>query len=115
VLQKLKTAYLQWFAYYKDIPKTHRYTLGIRVDSLFIEAIEAIATASFLVKADKIPYVRIAIRKIDTINILLMVLWETKSLDQKKYTALSIPIHEVGKMLGGWHGQLTKQNAPTKK
>ena len=31
-----------------------------------------------------------------------------KSLDNKKYIALSVKIDEIGKMLGGWSGQLTK-------
>ena len=52
-----------------------------------------------------------AIRKLSTVTVLLMVLWETKSLDTKQYSALSIPLDEVGKMLGGWNGQLTKQNS----
>ncbi len=38
-----------------------------------------------------------------------MVLWETKSLDNKKYIALSLQMDEIGKMLGGWQGQLSKQ------
>jgi hypothetical protein len=41
-----------------------------------------------------------------------MILWETKSLDNKKYIALSGPLDEIGRMLGGWNGQLTKQNSP---
>lgn len=41
-----------------------------------------------------------------------MILWETKSLDNKKYINLSIKIDEAGKMLGGWSGQLKKQNSP---
>jgi hypothetical protein len=41
-----------------------------------------------------------------------MILWEIKSIDTKKYIALSEPIHEIGKMLGGWNGQLNKQNSP---
>jgi len=43
-----------------------------------------------------------------------MILWETKSLDVKKYAALSEKVDEVGKMLGGWQGQLRKQNSPAK-
>jgi len=43
-----------------------------------------------------------------------MVLWETKSLDDKKYISLSLQIDEIGRMLGGWNGQLIKQNSPTK-
>ena len=73
---------------------------------------EAIAGASFLPRDEKHPYVRLCIRKVDTLRVLLMALWETKSLDNKKYIALSLKIDEVGRMLGGWSGQLTKQNSP---
>ncbi len=65
-------------------------------------------------RADKIPYVRLAIRKLDTLKLLLMVLWESKSLDTKKYSVLSIKVDETGKMLGGWSGQLNKQNSHAK-
>lgn len=111
VLQKLKAAYLLWFEYYQTIPKTHRYTLGVKIDDIFVEGIEMVASASFLSRQEKIPYVRTAIRKIDTAKILLLILWETRSLDTKKYGALSEKIEEVGRMLGGWHGQLAKQNS----
>ncbi len=74
-----------------------------------------ISVASFTPKQEKLPHIRVAIRKLDTLKILLMVLWETKSLDDKKYIALSIQIEEIGKMLGGWHGQLVKQNSPENK
>lgn len=69
---------------------------------------ESIATASFLSKQEKQPYVRQAIRKSDVIKLFLMILWETKSLDTKKYIALSQKMDEVGRMLGGWNGQLQK-------
>lgn len=67
--------------------------------------------ASFLNKEEKLPYIKLAIRKIDTLKILLMVLWETKSLDNKKYITLSEKLNTVGKMLGGWSGQIKKQNS----
>jgi len=93
------------------LSKIHKYTLGQKIDTPYIESIEAIAIASFLSKEEKLPYVRLAIRKIDTIKILLMVLWETKSLDNKKYILLSEKMNTIGKMLGGWSGQLAKQNS----
>ena len=115
LLQKTKSAYLVWCEYYQTIPKTHKHSLGQRIDNYFIEIIEALATASFLPRYDKLPHVNIAIRKIDVLRILLMILWETKSLDNKKYIALSAKIDEIGKMIGGWSGQLIKQNSPNKK
>lgn len=71
--------------------------------------------ASFLSREEKLPYVRTAIRKVDTLKVMLMILWETKSLDNKKYIALSLQMDEIGRMMGGWNGQLTKQNSPTMK
>ena len=112
VLQKVKSTYLLWCGYYQLLPKIQRYSLGQKIDNLFVEIIKAIATASFLARQEKLPYVRRAIQKLDALKILLMVLWETKSLDNKKYGALSALLDEIGKMLGGWNGQLIKQNSP---
>ena len=112
VLQKLKNTYLIWYNYYSIIPKVHRYSLGEKVDKLFVEAIEAIITAGFLNQSEKLPYVRLAIRKIDTLKIFLLLLWETKSMGNKKYIELSVKLDEVGRNLGGWSGQIIKQNSP---
>ena len=111
VLQKLKDTYLFWYQNYAVLPKTHRYSLGEKIDKFFIEAIEAVITASFLNQTEKLPHVRQAIRKIDTLKIFLMLLWETKSFDDKKYIALSLKLDEVGRNLGGWSGQIIKQNS----
>ena len=116
VLQKTKSVYIVWFEYYSNLPKTHRYTLGQRIDSLFVEMIEAISIATFLDKTEKLPWIRLAIRKLDTTKVLFLILWETKSLDTKKYIHISKPLEEIGRMLGGWNGQvaksLEKQNSP---
>jgi hypothetical protein len=79
-----------------------------------VDIIESIAIAGFLKSEEKPPYVKLAIRKTDTVKIFLMILWETKSLDNKKYIALSQKICEIGRMLGGWNGRLSKQNSPDK-
>ena len=79
---------------------------------MLVEIIEATVTAAFLSSVDKLPFVRLAIRKMDTVKILLMILWETDSLEDEKYIRLSEKLEEIGRMLGGWYGQLVKQNSP---
>ncbi len=81
---------------------------------MFIEIIETATAAGFLTHEKKLPFVQQALRKTDTLKILLQILWETKSLDDKKYINLSKPLEEIGKMLGGWNGQIIKQNPPGK-
>ena len=80
---------------------------------MFVEIMETIASAAFLPRDEKASYVRVAVRKTDTLKVLLMVLWETKSLDTKKYGALSERVEEMGRMLGGWYGQLVKTQPRT--
>jgi len=96
-----KDLYLLWYGYYKLLPKEHRYTLGAKIDNLLSEIIEAITSASFLIGPEKLPYIKLAIRKTDSIKIFLLLLFETKSLDNKKYIDLSEKINEIGRMLGG--------------
>lgn len=114
LLERIKDTYRHWYRFYHALPKLHRYSLGIKVDSIFVDTIEAIAWASFLPREEKVATVRLATRKVDTLKILLMVLWENKSLEDNKFIALSAELEEIGRMLGGWLGQLKKQNSPAR-
>lgn len=85
-----------------------------------MEVIESISTASFLSKDKKSPWIRQAISKLETMKIIIQVAWEICSIDSKKYLAVSEPLNDIGKMLGGWYGQnerylQDKQNSPTTK
>ncbi len=113
-MEHIKEFYLLWHDYYSTLPKLHRYTVGEKIDTLFIDIIEAASSAAFLPRGEKTPWVRLATRKLDTLKVLLMILWESGSLADKKYIALSTKVDAVGKMLGGWQGQLQKQNSPAK-
>ena len=114
VLTKIKEAYRLWAEFYKTIPKSHRYTLGTKIDSLFIDLIEYTFQASQTEKIDRAPYLKVALRKINTLNLLILLAWEIKAISDNKYLSLGAPLTEAGKMLGGWLGQTIKQNSPTK-
>jgi len=88
--------------------KTSRYTLGIKIDSLFIETTELIFTASHLNKEQKLPFLIKANGKLDLLKFFLQIAWEIKSLDNKKYAILSERLDEIGRMLGGWQKQFIK-------
>ena len=113
-MEILKSAYILWQGYVTTAPKTSRYTLVETIDKYFIQTSESILIASFLEKQEKQPFVRRAIISIDTLKYLLYILWEIKAMDTKKYITLSEPLSLAGKQLGGWHGQIVKQNSPNK-
>jgi len=111
IIQKLVDSYKLWHSFLLNFPKTSRYTIGEKIDSLFIEIVELSFTAINLYENQKIPYVQKAIMKLDLLKFLLQIAWETNALDNKKFILLSEKFNEIGKMLGGWHRQLKKNNS----
>lgn len=110
----MKSAYIQWQNYLQIAPKNSRYTLAETTDKYFVRTIESILVASFLEKQDKQPFVKKAIISLDTLKFLLYILWEINGIDSKKYISLSELLSKAGGQLGGWYGQIIKQNSPTK-
>jgi len=109
-LQKLVAAYKLWQAYLPHFPKTSRYTLGEKIDSLFVEVVENSVVASYLSRQEKLPSIRQGLLKLDVLKFFLQVAWEIKALDNKRYIALSEKLNEIGKMLGGWNRQASREN-----
>lgn len=87
------------------IPKTARYTLGEKIDAVFADTIELVFVASYAPKEQKAQVLGRAIAKLDLLKFFLQLIWEVKGLDNKKYVALSEPLAEIGRMLGGWSRQ----------
>ena len=91
-----------------------KYSLGEKIDSMLVETLESACAAAFAQKQEKGAYIQRAIRKLDMAKIFLQIAWEMKSLDTAKYAAVSEKLDAIGRMLGGWHGQVIKQNSPTR-
>jgi hypothetical protein len=108
------TTYKLWQDYLRQFPKGSRYTLGSKIDTFFVETIELVFLASTISKDKKLPFIERAVSKFDVLKFFLQIAWEVKALDNKKYAALSEPLSEIGKMLGGWHKQLTIKVNPAK-
>jgi hypothetical protein len=113
VLQKAKVAYSFWFALVDNIPKSHRYTLGGKVEHYFLEFLECIFTALYLPVEQKGKRLEVATSKLDGIKFFAQICWENKCIPDKKYTELSGLLDELGKMIGGWKKGLEKKT-PTK-
>jgi hypothetical protein len=102
ILQKLTSAYLLWHGFLIQLPRLTRYSLGTKIDKLFTDTLELILTAKYSNKENKIRYINQAIIKFDSLKFFLQILWQNKSLDNKKYLRLSKDLAEVGKIMGGW-------------
>jgi hypothetical protein len=109
VVLKLKDTYCIWQDYLTHFPKANRYTIGSKIDNLFLEAIECIFLASYNHTVEKQVLLNRGISKVDLIKLLLQLAWEIKALDNKKYVVLAERFAEIGKMLGGWKRQLVNK------
>lgn len=79
-----------------------RYSLGIKIDILFTDLLEIILQARYTNRDNKLAFIDKAAIKLDSLKFFLQIIWQTKSLDNKKYLQLSEPMTEIGKILGGW-------------
>ena len=100
--QKLISIYKLWHDFLPHFPKDSRYTLGTKIDNLFLETTELIISGSYSDKLEKLIYLKEASTKMDLLKFFLQVAWEIKSLDNKKYISLSEKTGDAGRMLGGW-------------
>ncbi len=111
VVLKLKNTYSVWQKYLVHFPKSNRFTLGSKIDDIFLLSIEYCFLASYSSFGDKLIYIDKAISRCDLLKLLLLLAFENKDLDMKKYIHLSEELAEVGRMLGGWRRQTLQKTS----
>ena len=113
IIQIFISVYKLWDEFKNHFPKKSRYTIGAKIDSLFLDTIELLFIASYLGKEQKYPLLQKANGKLDLLKFFLQITWELKVLDTKKYTELSKSLDEIGRMLGGWRKGLENKTLAT--
>ena len=89
-----------------------RYSLGEKITNLFIEIIELILIAGYSERSQKLLILQKVSVRLDLLKFFLQTAFELNAIDNTKLAALAIPIGDVGKQLGGWQRQLSKQTPP---
>ena len=106
----LKECYLLWHSFLPHVPRLSRYTIGVKIDTLFTELLETTFTAQYAKSEDKIAFLGNVSHKLDNLKFFITLLWEAKGLDASKYGQISQKLVTVGRMLGRWIQ--SKQQAP---
>lgn len=115
VLVRAKESYKVWHNNLVNISRVDRYTIGIKIDDIFLSLLELIFKATFAYdKFEKLSIVSGAIGKADLLKFFLQIGWEHKVLDHKTYGDIILQLDEVGRMLGGWKKNL-QDKTPTNK
>ncbi len=102
ILSKLSETYTEWQNMFQVMPRVSRYTLGSKIDELFLELLQIVLFASYAKGKEKLAAATKASIKLDAIKFFLQLGWQSKLFQNTKYVKISELLHEVGRMLGGW-------------
>lgn len=91
-----------WINISPHIPKTLRYTIGTKIENIFLDLLELTHTAYFTEKDKKNEKLSQCIIMLDTLKFLISVAWESKIISNKQYEDVSAKLDEAGRMFGGW-------------
>ncbi len=111
LLALIKDCYLLWHNFLPHLPRLSRYTLGVKIDQLFIELIEITFTAKYAKRAKKLNFLEELSRKLDNLKFFITLLFEAKGLKAAHYGQLSQKLATAGKMTGKWL-ELFKKETP---
>ncbi len=100
---KLLITYVEWHTVMiKHVPKSLRYSLGIRIDTLFANLLSAVSEAQFSARGEREQRIVAAIALNDTLKFMLYALIELKGIEEKAFLSISQKLEEIGRMLYGW-------------
>jgi hypothetical protein len=111
VLELAKSIYKNWMEIHRNIERTARFGLGLKIDNLFLELLGFLRKAVYTPMDKKIILLNAAMEKIDEIRFFLQILWENKLCANKHYISLETNIQNLGRMLGGWKKGLVNKTS----
>jgi hypothetical protein len=111
VIHELSEIYLVLHKAVRLFPKLEKYSLGIMIEKIVLEAIQKCLTGTALPKEYKIQALAEASALFDTLKIFTRIALNTNCLAEKHYLELVPMFGTVGKMLGGWIKEAKKFTA----
>ncbi len=102
IFKKSYDFYKAFYIFRTTIPKQDKYAIWQKAENLAIEILEGIMTASYKSKFEKSAVLEKVSLNLNLLRMLLRLMKEVKTIDNKKYTALEEILDEIGRMLGGW-------------
>ena len=111
VVETLKEAYKIWQQILPHISKSQRQTIGARIDGLLLDTLGLAFQGRYAPLSKRLDLITNAVTKIDSAKFFLIIGWENKVVDDRKYIRLSEKLVEASKMLFGWKAYLEKKTS----
>lgn len=96
-----------------DLPKSHRFTVGQRLDNLTLDALLIVTRALYSTPAHKRPLLEELNLQLELLRVLWRLTHAQGWISQQQLIFVMGRIDEIGRMTGGWLRQLAgKATAP---
>ena len=112
ILQAAAAAFKLWYQYLPHTPRLLRYSLGEKITSLATQLIEQILIAGYSNRNNKIEAIYKASATLDLLKYFLQIAFDLDAINNKQFASLAAHLAEVGRQLGGWQKQASKQTPP---
>ncbi len=109
ILQRIKEGYLLWLSIVPHIAKNARYTLGVRIETTFLDLLARTYTAYFTPKepvAKKKELIAECIHLLDILKYFVSVAWEGKVISNTQLEAVAVKLEEAGRRFCAWKDSL---------
>lgn len=81
-------------------PKTHKFTLGDRIENIALDVLEALIEATYT--RERLQHLRRANLGIEKLRVLLRLATDLRLLDMRRYEFAARALDETGRLIGGW-------------
>lgn len=112
ILQDAIAAYKLWHAWLNHLPKISRFTIGKRIDDLFVTLMAWLHQVAYAPKASKVEMIKRAIHDNDLLKFFLKLIWEMGIMDNNKFEILALKLEEIGRLSYRWMVNLEKTPPP---
>lgn len=92
--------------------RSERFGIGDRIDSLWLDLLDALRKAAYATPTEKIASLDEAIRRVDSVRFFLQIAWEAKLMADSHFIVLGKDVEEMGRMVGGWKRGFLAKNPP---
>jgi hypothetical protein len=89
-----------------DIPKSHRFTFGQRLDNTTLDALTLAVRALYAPRAGKAPLLAELNLQLELLRVLWRLVHDQRWISQQQLLFVNGRIDEIGRMVGGWLKQV---------
>jgi hypothetical protein len=92
----------------QKFPRDQRFLLGDRIERQTLDILELLISANY--SKDKLGYLKEANLKLELLRFLWRLSLDLKYLDNRRFEFVSIGLHDIGRLVGGWIKQQKARN-----